>query len=320
MAKKDFTFLSIFKIFAEGIKLYLFNFEKFTKYMAFPVLGQIAGIGIIFTATYLFTLVVPKLTMMNAVFDNILFVFLLLLLITLPGFFIFCKAFWDYLIAMASLNSMSSFIIESKNKLEDTGIHDGLIKRRVLSYILFLLLISVIFALGSFPLLWGLFLVVFVFISLSFQVFALEEEKSPVEAVMLSINLVKYNFLRTALLLVLLGITTYWIVPSLICWGLDKGNIAGFFSYPVERFITLLPINELNSTLMSSGINYQINSVSVSKEITLGVIGIVVTAFLLPLRSLCCTMLFKELFSRNYAGKIAAEQVVKRAKNVPDEV
>lgn len=319
MAKKDFTFLNIFQIFVEGIKLYLFNFEKFTKYMAFPVLGQVVGIGIIFTATYLFTLLVPELTTLNSVFDNILFVFLLLLLITLPGFFIFCKAFWDFLIAMASLNSMASFIIESKNKLDDTGIHDGLIKRRVFSYILFLLIISVIFALGSFPLLWGLFLVVFVFISLSFQAFALEEDKSPVEAIMLSISLVKYNFLRTALLLVLLGVTTYWIIPALICWGLDKGNIAGFFSYPIERFITLLPIKELNGTFLASGINYQINTAVISKEVTLGIIAIVITAFLLPLRSLCCTMLFKELFSRNYAGQVAAESLAKRAKKVPDE-
>lgn len=320
MAKRDFTFLSIFKIFFEGIKLYFLNFEKFMKYMAFPVLGQVAGMGIIFTAAYLFTLIVPKLTTMNSIFDNILFVFLLLLFLTLPGFFIFCKAFWDFLVAMVSLNSMSSFLIESKNKLEDTGIHDELIKRRTFSYIIFLLLMSCINIVGSIPLLWGLYAIIFVFISLSFQAFALEEEKSPVEAIMLSVNLVKYNFLKTLLLLVLLFVTTYWLLPSLICWGIEAGNIVGFFSYPIERFITLLPLNEVNMTLGAYGISYNLDSVYLAKGVTISICGFIVTAFLLPLRCLCCTMLFKELFSRNYAGKVAAEKVAKRAKKVSDDV
>ena len=53
--KKDSTFVNIVKIFFNGTKLYFLNFEKFFKYMAFPVFGQIVGISMIFFASYIFT-------------------------------------------------------------------------------------------------------------------------------------------------------------------------------------------------------------------------------------------------------------------------
>lgn len=320
MARKDLTFGSIFKIFFKGIKLYFLNFEKLMKYMAFPVLGQIVGITIIFTAAYLFTVFIPSLTSTNPIFDNILFVFLALLIFTLPGFFIFCKAFWDYLVAMASLNSMASYMVESGNKLDDLSIHDGLIKNRTFSYVLFLLVLSVIYALGSFPLLWVVMAVGFVYLSLSFQAFALEEDKSAFQAIGLSISLVKYNFWKTLLLLVLLGAATYWLLPSLICWGVDAGNLAGFFSYPIERFIVLLPVNEMNAVLHSTNIPFELSSTDMAKSVTLSVVAFIVMGFTLPIRSICCTILYKELFSKNYAGKVAAEKIVKRAtKKVPND-
>ena len=211
MVKKDSKnlFLDDMKIFFNGVKLYFLNFETFFKYMAFPIFGQIIGLSLIFTASYVFTLHVSTLTTKSPVFDNIPLVFLILALLTLPGFFIFCKAFWDYIVALASLNSMSSTLLEG-GKLDDTGIHAELIKRRSGSYILFLLFISVIYLILSFPLLWGLLAVVFVYLALGFQVFALEEDKSAFEAIKTAVNLVKFNFWRTAVLLIILGIVTYW--------------------------------------------------------------------------------------------------------------
>ena len=88
----------------------------------------------------------------------------------------------------------------------------------------------------------------------------------------------------------------------------------GFFSYPVERFVTMLPLDELNAMLTAHNLP-EFRSVELSKFITLSVVAFMVTAFTLPIRSICCTMLFKELHSRNYAGKIAAEKLVKRATN-----
>lgn len=325
MAKKDknSVFVSVMKIFFKGTKLYFLNFEKFFKYLAFPILGQMFGIILIFTASYIFTLHVSTLTTKSPIFDNIPVVFFILALLTLPGFFIFCKAFWDYLIAIAALNSMASTILEGGN-LEDLGLHAELIKRRSGSYILFMLLLSLIYLLLSFPLLWGLLLIVFVYLALSFQVFALEEEKSAFDAIKSGINLVKCNFWKTALLLLVLGIFTYWLIPGLICWGFNTGNLTGFFSYPAEQYIKLLPLSDINNILAQSHIPYTLKSYEIAKNIVLTFVSIAVTGFSLPLRSICCTILYKDIINKNYAGKIAAEKLAQRAstgkkKNVEDD-
>ena len=49
MAKED---KSVWLIFFEGIKIYALNIHKFFLYMAFPVLGQLLGIFMIFGLTY----------------------------------------------------------------------------------------------------------------------------------------------------------------------------------------------------------------------------------------------------------------------------
>lgn len=288
------------------------NFEKFFKAMAFPIFGQIIGIALIFFASYIFTIHISAFTAKSPVFDNIPLVFLVLILLTLPGFFIFCKAFWDYLIAMASLNSMASTLLEG-GSLDDTGMHSELIKRRSGSYILFLFLLTIFYLILSIPILWGLLVVIFVYLSLAFQVFALEEDMSAFNAIKTSINLVKFNFLKTAFLLILLGLSTYWLLPELIGWGFEKGNLVGFFSYPVEQYVKLLPLSDLNSMLQAWHLPVDIKSHDISKAVILGCVSFVVTGFTLPLRSLCCTNLFKEIHKKNYAGKIAAEKIAQRA-------
>lgn len=313
MAKKDSAFSGILKIFFNGVKLYFLNFEKFFKYMAFPVFGQIIGITLIFFASYIFTIHVSALTSKSPVFDNIPLVFLILILLTIPGFFIFCKAFWDYLIAMAALNSMASTLLEG-GKLDDTGIHSELIKRRTGSYILFLLLLTLINLFLSIPVLWGLWAIAFVYLALSFQVFALEEDKGAFDAIKTGINLIKFNFWKTALLLVILGVFTYWLVPGLVSWGFETGNLGGFFSYPVDKYVQLLPLADFNALLAQAHIPYTIKSYTLAQHIVLSVVSFAVCAFALPLRAICCTELYKELTKRNYAGKIAADKLAERAQ------
>ena len=169
-------------------------------------------------------------------------------------------------------------------------------------------------------------MIVFVYLSLAFQVFALEEDKGAFDAIKTSINLVKFNFWRTALLLVILGISTYWLVPGLVSWGFETGNLGGFFSYPVDKYIQLLPLNDFNSLLSQAHVPYTIKSYTIAQHIVLAVVAFAVTAFSLPLRSLCCTQLYKELVKKNYAGKIAADKLAQRAqskksgrKNIEDE-
>ena len=58
MAKKNNTPLGIFM---ESIGLYFSNFDKFVKYMSFPVLAQIAGLALVFLLTYFYAKNMPNL-------------------------------------------------------------------------------------------------------------------------------------------------------------------------------------------------------------------------------------------------------------------
>ena len=58
MAKKTQSPLGIF---TESIGLYFSNFDKFVKYMTFPVLGQIGGLIIVLLITYFYTKNLPPL-------------------------------------------------------------------------------------------------------------------------------------------------------------------------------------------------------------------------------------------------------------------
>ena len=310
MSKKNNTPLGIFM---EAIGLYFSNFTKFVRYMTFPVLGQIAGLLLVFLITYLYTKNLPPLIDKFSSLNNFNLLVLLSILITLPGLAIFVKAFWDYLVAYGAVNSMYENMQKS-GRVYDFGAHTELIKRRTGSYILFLLLISIIYLLLSFPLLWGLLAIVFVYLALSFQVFALEEDKSAFGAIKTSISLIKFNFWRTTILLIMLGVTTYWLIPGLISWGFEQGDLAGFFSYPVEQYIRLLPLNDFNSILANSPVHYTIKSYTIAKFIVLTTVSFAVTGFTLPLRSLCCTELYKEIIKKNYAGKIAADKLAQRAQ------
>ena len=114
MARKSGSenwFVDSFKIFFNAIKLYFMNFETFLKILAFPVLGQILGLFLIFSVNYLFIMHIPQLAKDTPLFNNITFVFSLLVIAIIPCFLIFAKAFLDYIIAVASTNLMANHIL-----------------------------------------------------------------------------------------------------------------------------------------------------------------------------------------------------------------
>ena len=65
--------------------------------------------------------------------------------------------------------------------------------------------------------------------------------------------------------------------------------------------------------LSQFNIPFALKSYSIAKHIVLLTVSFAVTGFTLPLRSLCCTALYKDINKRNYAGKIAAEKLAQRA-------
>ena len=131
MAKDNKT---IFGILTEAVGLYFSNIDKFFKYMTFPVLGQIAGLIIVFLTTYFYTINLPKLIDKYPNLNDFWTLTGIAILITLPGLAIFCKAFWDYLVAYGAVNSMLENLLKS-GRVYDFDAHTELIKRRTLPFI-----------------------------------------------------------------------------------------------------------------------------------------------------------------------------------------
>ena len=131
MAKKTQSPLGIF---TESIGLYFSNFDKFVKYMTFPVLGQIGGLIIVLLITYFYTKNLPPLIDKFSSLNNFNILILLSILITLPGLAIAVKAVWEYLVAYGAINSMLDNMLKS-GKVYDFDAHTELIKRRSIPFV-----------------------------------------------------------------------------------------------------------------------------------------------------------------------------------------
>jgi hypothetical protein len=306
--KHDNRIIMVFKLFWDGIVWYCRYMDVLLKYMAFPVFGQIIGLFLIFLATYFFVLNIPDLIKQFAFLDNMPLVFTLLLVCVFPGFFIFCKAFYDYLIAMAALNSVAyvSRGDKMKNKPLSPQTHADLLKNRIAKYVVFLLILSIFFLIGSFPLFIIPFGIICVYLALVFQVFMLEESTSPTAVFKRSFDLVKTNFAITCLLICLSAILTYFILPALFVWGFEKINAVNFLSFPIQKYLEILPIQDAFNSLSDSIIPYlsqtegftpiNISSLidlhAISCEIVKMIISCSVIAFLLPMRCCWFTLLY----------------------------
>ncbi len=296
MKKNSNKYLDVINIFFSGIAIYFRNLDNFLKYMAFPVLGQLVGIVLIFFITYLYAENIPNLARTNPLFDNILVTLSLLLLLTLPVFFLLCKSIYDYLIALSSLNSLANNLTaKSKNKILDTKVHDELIKRRLFNYILLLFVMSFIYLIGSIPFVWVILIAFIVYSCLTFQVFALEENAGPIFAIKRSFMLIKDNFWATSILLVLLFGLTFVLLPNVIVWAFDEINVIYYLAGAVEKFVNLLPIDAVNQTIQVYSPKFNIEPLELARLIVSTGISSAVIGFTLPLRSCACTLWYKYL-------------------------
>ncbi len=312
MAKKSKNkFILMIDVIWEGICIYLKYFGTFFKYMLFPVFGQIIGLCLIFTVSYLFVVNISSLIKQYPLLDSITLVFILLLICVFPGFLIFCKAFFDYIIAYSSLNSMVyvSRGEKMKNKPLDTKVHDNLLKKRIGKYIVMLLLMSILGLAGAIPLFIIPYGILFVYLSLMFQVFMLEEKITPISAFSRSFELVKGNFWMTSGVIVFSCIITYLIIPSVFIRLLKQINVIEYLSIPIQKYLNILPINEILSSFWYSvtsplteiqipssvNIDFYLSDVipKLAVQITDLIITMAVIGLLLPLRCAWFTLLYK---------------------------
>ena len=201
MSKKKNTPLYIFM---ESVGLYFSNFDKFVKYMTFPVMGQIAGLVLVFLLTYFYATNMPNIILKVPELNNFWILLLLAILITLPGLAIFIKSFWEYLIAYGAINSMLENMLRS-GKVYDFDAHTELIKRRTMPFVGLWLLFGIFSLIALIPFFWVPCAVFAIYFVLVFQVFTYEPELSPVGCVRKSLLLVKGNFLKTTTILYVSG-------------------------------------------------------------------------------------------------------------------
>lgn len=289
---------SVWLIFFEGIKIFALNIHKFMLYMAFPVLGQILGIFLIFGLTFWFTQNMQDIAAKYDALNNMSSMITLIVVSVIPGVLILIKAFWDYLVAFVALNSMTEGYLNT-GRVYDFKAHNSVATQKSFSFITIWFLISIMTILGILPVFWifaGLFFVYFILV---FQVFTFENGLSPVGYFKRSMFLIKGKFGRTFLLMAILTIFTYVILVSGLGVLFDAFNWTNPLAKMFEAWAYTLPIDPLEQ--------YGVTPSVIGTELVKQLIFFLAIGFSLPIRSICWTLWYDELASED-------EPVVKKPK------
>ena len=302
--------VSVIKTVFEGLKVYLCNLDIFMKYLSFPVLGTFIGMFILFAINYCYVMNLENLQAKNPIFENAAVILTLVIILTVPGFLIMMKAFVDYLVAFGALNSMCV----NESRIVDVHSHNEIIKRRFAPYCVLLIVLSIIFGALSFPLLIPVLIVALVFFALAVQVFVLEEDTSPFDAIAKSAVLVKTNFWAVFWVLVIITLISYFAIPYLITWAVSKTPLLTILANPVEKYISLLPITDINNLLAEMQIPYKFDVILIAESIVQSIISTIVIMYILPFRCACCVNLYKNLSEFHYPVDKEEEKPKKRKK------
>lgn len=284
---------SVWNVLGEGLKIYFTNFLQFSKYMLFPVFGQIIGIMLIFAAVNWFTSSLPIIVEEHPLFNNFTTISLTTLLITVPGFVIFLKAFWDYLVAYGALNSMTEAVVTT-GKLYDLNAHTEVITKRSVKFIALLFVISIMSFIGINPLFWIIGLIFFIYFILIFQVFTFEENLSVIDCFKRSFYLIKGNFARTFLIMAILWVISYYLLTQCASYISEVIKLSELLKGIFENWAASLPLSEINTTLNSFRIP-SITPLEIANQILDSLILCTVAGLTLPMRSVCWTLWYKNL-------------------------
>ncbi|MBR1907630.1 hypothetical protein IJ818_01690 [bacterium] len=292
-----------FGTFYAAISLYTKHLKAFLAYMTFPIIGQVAGLVLIFVLNYHFIVNLDVIQQHFPVFNKPSVIIVSVIILLLPGLCLMLKAFWDYLVAYGAINSMAENMVKS-HKLYDIEAHTLLINHRKFSFAALWLLYSIFLFLFVNPLLWILGGLIFVFFALVFQVFTLEPEKNIFLCFHKSFILVKQKYFETLLMLLLISTLTYFIIPELIRLLCSLTGIVTLFAHLIQNIVTLnlqVYIDKFNELLLAVN-QPALTVLDISKLIVLAFIGWISSSYLLPLRSLACYLWYKDL-NKKYLAK-----------------
>lgn len=278
---------SIWFVLFEGIKIYFSNIDKFVLYMLFPVLGQVLGIALCFGLTLGFVDKIAEKT------DSISSALLFILLLAIPGLLIFAKAFWDYMVAYVSLNSMTEGAVTS-GRVYDFQSHREVATRRGFKYLLFLLVLSVFVSLGSsiFFIIPGF--VLWIYLILIFQVFTFEPDLSIWECYKKSFLLVRGDWARTFFLMLILAFFSIFIITQGITVVFDYLNLTKPVCSIFDFIGKALPLDIVNHVLTYAKLP-SITIEMISGWIFASILSFIVAGLTLPIRSICWSLWYKNL-------------------------
>ena len=283
MAKENKNFLIIF---FESLKIYCVNIHKFLLYMAFPVLGQLLGLFMVFGLTFWFSQNYQDLIIKYPALNDMSTTMICTVIMVIPGLLIFMKAFWDYLIAYSALNSMTQGYINT-GRIYDFKAHNDVALQKTISFVALWFLFGIYTLLAIIPIFWVLGLIFFIYFVLIFQVFTFETGHSPVGYFKRSFEIIKTNFAKTFFLMLLLGLVSYILLPAGLSVIFDYLNITSFLSKVFENWVFTLPLEALEPF----GITPSLLGAQIEKQLVL----FLMIGFTLPLRSVCWTLWYKNL-------------------------
>ena len=283
MAKED---KSVWLIFFEGIKIYALNIHKFFLYMAFPVLGQLLGLFMIFGLTYWYTQNLQDLTVKYPALKDFSTMLLCIILSVVPGLLIWARAFWDYLVSYGALNSMTDGYLNT-GRVYDFKAHNSVVTKKTFSFIVLWFLFSIFTIISVIPVFLIIGFVFFIYFILIFQVFTFENGLSPIGYFRRSLQLVKGKFSRTFLLMTLLTIFTYYFLTAGLGVVFDALNFTKPIAKMFEAWSYSLPLEYIEQ--------FNVTPALIGSELVKQIIFFLVIGFTLPIRSICWTLWYNNL-------------------------
>lgn len=318
MAKSENIFFDVFKIFFKSLKIYVINLPKFLAYMSFPVFGIFGGCALILGLTYAFTELAVKYSWTEYL-NNLFLCLVIFALILLPGFLIFCKAFLDYLIAMITLSKAGFDMVATDILPKDLKSYHSIFEGRERSLILVFTILFCIYLPLSIPFLLPIALVFFLYSCLTLQGFASDNKLGAFASIRRSFLLISGHVPSTTLLLLLIGISTYSLIPEGFWWLLSAGKITQYLYIPSQAVIGKMPILEtvvphINSIFQEFHLPIIVTVKMIVELFTKSIVVSMMIAFLLPVRSIAFALWFKRLNDGACAGANTAKKMVKKAK------
>lgn len=277
---------SAIRIFFEGLRIYCVNIHKFILYMAFPVLGQMLGIFMVFGFTFWYSQNYQDLILKYPALKEMTTMLVFVIACSIPGLLILTKALWDYLVAYVSLNSMTEGYLNT-GKVYDFKAHKAVVYKKTFSFIALWFLFGMFSIIGSIPIFWILAFIFFIYFILIFQVFTFENGLSPIGYFRRSLEITKGKFSKTLLLAALLFIVTYILLPSGFGVIFDFLNWTESLSKTFETWAYTLPLESVEQFGITPAL---IGHLLAKQPAYLAIIG-----FTLPLRSICWTLWYQNL-------------------------